>query len=213
MSWPQQRLDLWPEPARTRESFIVSAANAEAVARVDGWPAWPGGALALVGPPASGKSHLASAWAARAGASRAAEGPVLVEDADRLGDDERLFHLLTGAEARRGVLLTARAAPRDWPHGLADLRSRLAALPVAEIAPPDDALLAKVLARLLAAVGVRPEPDVVPYLVARMGRSLAEAKALAAALDSRAAALRRPVTRALAREVLEERGASGRLFG
>lgn len=212
MTWPQGRLDLWPAPDPSRASFIVTAANAAAVARLDAWPAWPGGALALVGPPSSGKSHLAAAWAARVAGDRSTPRALLLEGADREADDERLFHLLNGAEGRGGVLLTARLAPRDWPCRLPDLRSRLAALPVAELGPPDDALLRQVLARLFAAVGLRPDPEVIPYLATRMDRSLAEAGALVAALDARAAALARPVTRALAREVLEERRGTGDLF-
>ena len=179
---------------------------------MDAWPGWPGGALALIGPEASGKSHLAAAWAARAGADGAPDRPILVEDADRLSDDERLFHLLNGAEARGGLLLTSRFAPREWPHRLADLRSRLAALPVAELKPPDDALLAKVLDRLFEAAGLRPADDVVHYLLARMNRSLADAKDIVERLDARAAALSRSVTRALAGEVLDERAGLGELF-
>ena len=52
--------------------FIVTPSNSEAVAIVDSWPDWPAStvapALLLIGPPASGKSHLARVWAARAGA-------------------------------------------------------------------------------------------------------------------------------------------------
>ncbi|MEI9984851.1 MAG: hypothetical protein WDN69_17585 [Aliidongia sp.] len=53
-------------PALDREAFLVAAANAAAVAWIDRWPDWPAPALVLQGPPASGKTHLASVWRARA---------------------------------------------------------------------------------------------------------------------------------------------------
>ena len=70
----QLRLELGRAPSHRRDEFIVSDANAEAVRALDAWPAWHGGVLALVGPPGSGKTHLAKTWAARAGAVELAPG-------------------------------------------------------------------------------------------------------------------------------------------
>jgi chromosomal replication initiation ATPase DnaA len=132
-----------------------------------------------------------------------------VEDADRAPAGEPLFHLLNGAVQAGGLLLTARARPSAWTTTLPDLRSRLNALPVAELEEPDDAVLTGVLQRLFAERSIRPPDDLIPYLVRRIERSVPHARAVVARLDDEAAALHRPVTRALAREVLE---ASGELF-
>ncbi|WP_308237978.1 chromosomal replication initiator DnaA [Phenylobacterium sp. J426] len=148
----QLRLSLGRPTAYARDEFVVGASNAPAVRMVDAWPAWPGGALTLVGPEGSGKTHLAQAWAASAGAAvldrtspdiaEAERRPVLVEDVDQGVPDEALFHLINlAARDGGGLLLTARKAPALWSAALPDLRSRLNALPVAEIEPPDDALL------------------------------------------------------------------------
>ena len=193
-----------------RSDFVVSPANAEAVRLVDAWPAWPGGALCLVGAPGSGKSHLAAVWRERTGAARwdggAPQGPVLLEDADRQAGEDGLFHLLNRAAEGDTVLLTARTRPSGWTATLPDLRSRLNALTVAEIAEPDDAVLSGVLSRLFAERSITPPEDLIPYLIKRIGRSAAEARAVVERLDEEAAALHRPITRALAREVLEETG-------
>ncbi len=193
-----------------RSDFVVSPANAEALGAVDAWPAWPGGALCLVGPAGSGKSHLAAIWVARTGAvawdGRTSQGPVLLEDADRRGSEEVLFHLLNRAAEGHGLLLTARARPAGWPAHLPDLRSRLNALAVAEIEEPDDLVLSGVLARLFAERSITPPEDLIPYLVKRIERSVPQARAVVEQLDEEAAALHRPVTRALAREVLEAAG-------
>src|SRR5205814_2857410 len=54
--------------AQGRADFIVAPANQQAVAFLDSYPHWPAPAVALFGPPASGKSHLAAVWADKAGA-------------------------------------------------------------------------------------------------------------------------------------------------
>lgn len=207
------RLGLDRALATGRRDFVVSPANAEAVRRLDAWPDWPGGVLALVGPAGSGKSHLAAIWAERAGATAgpglAGRAPLLLEDADREPAGEALFHHLNAAAETGGLLLTARTRPAAWTTPLPDLRSRLNALPVAELHEPDDAVLAGVLARLFAERSIRPPDDLIPYLVRRIERSVPDARSLVARLDDEAAALHRPVTRALAREVL---GASNARF-
>jgi chromosomal replication initiation ATPase DnaA len=47
-------------------------------------------------------------------------------------------------------------------------------------------------------------PQLVDFLVARIERSLAQARAVVTALDARALALKRPLSRQLAAEILAE---------
>ncbi len=217
----QFRLPLTAAPTWGRDDFAVSAVNGEALARLDAWPAWPEGRLALVGPAGSGKTHLARVWAAQTDAVILdATGPaeaapdlpalrgkaILVEDADRRGEalsDEVLFHILNMAGVDGGtVLLTGRSAPVGWACAVPDLRSRLNALSVATIDEPDDVVLEAVLRRAFAQRLLKPDPDLYPYLVSRLPRSAAEAIAAADLLDEEAAERRRELNKALAREVL-----------
>jgi chromosomal replication initiation ATPase DnaA len=205
----QLRLPLQRDPSLRREDFVVSAANAEAVRLVDSWPAWPGGCLALVGPEGSGKTHLAHAWAARAratvpgGGQTAAQGPVLIEDADRFADAEALFHLINRAPVDGGLLLTSRLRPVAWPAALPDLRSRLNALTVAELHEADDELLQQVILKLFRERNIRPSEDVLPYMLRRIERSVAAARDLVERIDEAADAEQRPVSRVLVRQILE----------
>jgi chromosomal replication initiation ATPase DnaA len=199
-----------------RASFIVSPGNAEALAAIDGWREWPDPRLVLVGPADAGKSHLAAIWAEATGArtfhvnldlggeSRSA---VLVEDADRLEAGEAMFHLLNAAETGRPLLMTARAAPRDWTTALPDLRSRLNALRVILLAPPDDHVLLGLLDKFFRERNIKPEADVAAFLARRIERSAAAAFAIVASIDEAAAAERREITRAFARRILERDGA------
>ena len=227
----QLPLALEHRPALGRDSFMVSPGNAATVARVLDWRGWPGGRLALVGPPRAGKTHLAHVWMYASGARRveaaaleeaaaddlAAAGAVVVEDVDRLaeasspaGPERALLHLhnLLGAEGGF-LLVTGRQAPARWRVRLPDLASRLQAMPLAGIAPPDDALLASVMLKLAADRRVPVTPDAVHYLVRRMTRSIAEAERIVAALDRRSLALGRPVTRAMAAALLPRTDAAG----
>jgi chromosomal replication initiation ATPase DnaA len=224
----QLALDLALAPAFGRDDFLVSAANEAALALIDRWPAWPSRVVALVGPPGSGKSHLAAIWARASGAAvvdaaalttagvpaLAEAGAVVIENAPHPALEERaLFHLINLArEAALGVLIVAREDPARWPVQLPDLASRLKAATAVHIAPPDDGLLRAVLVKLFADRQLQVDEGAVSYLVARMHRSLGEARDLVAEIDTIALAEGAAVTRPFIARVLAARG-QGDLFG
>ncbi|HSV03395.1 MAG TPA: DnaA/Hda family protein [Phenylobacterium sp.] len=209
----QLRLRLGRRASYTRDTFVHGPSNAQATAAIDAWPRWHGGCLALVGPEGVGKTHLALAWAANAHAAVldrsapdivAADGqPVLLEDVDRGIPDEALFHLINLAARRGGgLLLTARTPPIAWPASLPDLRSRLNALPVVEIEPPDDQVLEGVLRKFFKERNIRPGAEVYPFLLRRIERSATAAREVVRQLDEAPDELK-PVSRVLARRILE----------
>ena len=206
----QLALDLGHRPALGREDFLIAPANRDAVAWIDRWPDWPHFALALAGPAGAGKSHLAAVWRARTGATMAPEpadvaerGCYVLDDADRIADETVFLHRYNLIAERGGnLLLIARESPSRWRIGLPDLRSRLASVPVAELDPPDDSLLAAVMVKQFADRQLRPPDDVVVYLLTRIERSFAAVRRIVAALDHAALSERRPITVALAREIL-----------
>lgn len=194
------------------EAFVTSDSNAEAVRVLARWPDGVGAVLALHGPPGSGKSRLAADWAERVGAvplngAEAAlidplelEGRPVLLDRAADADDESLFHLINLANSGGGaLLLVSRSAPRQWSVDLPDLRSRLDAVRAVAIAAPDDAVLSAILRARFAERSITPSDDVIDYLVRRLDRSAETAAAVVERLD----ALHRPVTRVLARQVLD----------
>lgn len=218
----QLAFDLPLRPATGADDFLVSEANAAAVAYLDRWPDWAAPSALLVGPPASGKSHLGKVWQARSGevalsaagideAAVAAFGrpevrALLIEDVDRgIGDERILFHLLNQArETASHLLLTSRTPAGEMTVGLPDLRSRLRALPVTTIAEPDDALLRGVLVKLFTDRQIAVEPPVIAYLLRHMERSFEAARRTVDGLDRLALAKRQRITRVLAAEVLAQ---------
>jgi chromosomal replication initiation ATPase DnaA len=203
-----------------REDFLSGPSNAAAAALIEAWPDWPTAAVVLVGPEGSGKSHLAAIWAADAGArflaARAladadlpatlATGAVVVEDLAAGAFDERaLFHLLNlGREQAAYILITARTAPAGWSFAIRDLGSRLKALPAVELTAPDDLLLRAVLVKLFADRQLDVDEGLVGYVALRIERSFAGARAAVARLDAEAMRQKRPLTKALAADILRE---------
>lgn len=101
------------------------------------------------------------------------------------------------------VLLTSAKAPAEWGAKLPDLRSRLAALPVARLKEPDEALMDVVLRRICREQFIQLSDDAAKYLVRRLPRTFAAAQAWAAALDEELVRGAKPVTTAIAKRALE----------
>jgi chromosomal replication initiation ATPase DnaA len=200
-----------------REDFIAGPSNSRALALIDRWPDWPDDIVALIGPEGAGKSHLASIWAEKAGARRLSghaladvdlvasfsTGALVVEDiAPSRIDEVALFHLLNLARQEKAdLLLIARTAPGTWPIALPDLMSRLRALPVVTVAPPDDFLLRALMVKLATDRQIELDEALLSFLTHRVERSFTGARTALARLDREAMRQHRPVTRALAAEL------------
>lgn len=212
----QLAFDLGHRPALGAEDFLVAPSNAEAVAWLDRWPAWPAPALVLHGPAGSGKTHLAHVFEARSGAKNVAAGlapdrvphlaaaSVVVDPAEGAAE-EPLLHLYNLVAERRGaLLLVGRSPPAQWRIGLADLRSRLLASPTIALRPPDDALLGAVLLKLFADRQIVVGEELIAFLLRRTERSFEAARRVVTQLDEAALAAGRPITVPFAGEVLRE---------
>lgn len=215
----QLAFDLDFRAALGREDFLVSPVNAAAVATIEDWQRWPQRAHAVAGPPGSGKSHLVEVWrtlseAIRLDAGALCEahvgqatetGAVAVEDIDRgIGEQRVLFHLFNLArEGRLALLVTTHALPGEIEIALPDLRSRLRAMALTRIEPPDEGLLRALLVKLMADRQLEVAPRVIEYVIPRMERSADAARRFVREVDRQALAARREVTVPLAREVLD----------
>jgi chromosomal replication initiation ATPase DnaA len=214
----QLTLEFAPEPGFERENFVISGSNEQAYAMIELWPGWPDPMLLILGPPGAGKSHLGAIWASIAKAdirpaaalagvnieALAATGPLLLENADAIGDAEaQLFHLVNlMRERRKPLVITAKAPPDAWGLRTADLLSRLRLAPTVAIGPPDDALMHAVLVKLLTDRQLVIDTNVISYIALRLERSLGVARSFIDALDREALARHRRISRAIAADVL-----------
>ncbi len=161
------------------DSVIITACNADAFAALGNHAAWPGHCAILVGPPRSGKSLMARYFAG--------QGGEVIDDADRL-DDEALFHRWNAAlAAGQSILLLSAKSPAGWNVALPDLRSRLSASQLLQIAAPDDELMAQLLLKHLHDRGTSIGPEALSYVIKRLERSHAALEKLAR--DANAVAL------------------------
>lgn len=207
-------------PGYDSRDFLPAESNLEALAWLE--TEWPDNRLLLWGPDGCGKSHLLHIWAERTGA-KILIGPMLhnldgipesgdlaLDDADTVGSEALLLHMLNTARDRGlRLLLAARTAPSRWPVRLPDLSSRLRAIAAVEIKPPSDDLLAAVLMRLLSDRQLNVALPVQDWLLARLPRSPAALLQAVVRLDKASLSSGRAITRSLAAKVLPEPGFEG----
>lgn len=213
----QLAFDLPADVRLEAEDFFVSPANEHAYAMILTPAAWPNGKLALVGPPSSGKTHLARVFAQGTGArilsarhidpaSPLPDTALVLEHCDQLPTDaeEWLFHAHNHlAQAGLPLLVTGRTPPARWDIALPDLASRLSAATTVTIDTPDEALLTAVLLKQFADRQLVPAPDAVTYLVKHLPRSLKAVHDTVARLDREALARSKSLTRPFVRDVLD----------
>jgi chromosomal replication initiation ATPase DnaA len=201
--WPQPGLALYGDPGAGKTHLTqVWRSRSEAVAL------GPQALLAKEPPELLGDAGacvLDDAEALWESAALPQAGPD--REALRQEGERRLLHVFNMMTQRGGhILFASRAAPARWPIALADLRSRLAALPAVALGPPDEQLIEAVLVKLFADRQLAVEPAVVRYLLRRMERSFAAARAVVAAIDEESLRSGRPVTVPFVGEVLARGG-------
>lgn len=180
-----------PGPSR----IVVGSANAAVFEACAATVSWPFRTALLAGPPRSGKSLIAR-WFEGEGAGEA------IDDADQL-DETELFHRWNRAQESGRPLLLVTGKP-DWKIALPDLASRLGAALHLEIGPPDDAMIAELIAVHAEQRGLALGPDAAAYLVPRCERSYIATERLVATIDRLSLERKVPPTQGIWREALEE---------
>ncbi|MDB5733756.1 MAG: hypothetical protein JWN16_393 [Alphaproteobacteria bacterium] len=196
--------------AQGRADFIVAPGNERAVAFIDSFPGWSAPSVALIGPPASGKSHLAAVWAQQSGAqvieaasleTGVPDGALVVENIAVGVAEAPLFALL---ERGAPLLLTSQAPPTEWRVALPDLVSRTNALLAFALWAPDDALLMGLAVKLFADRQLTVPESVVSHMIASLERSPGAIRDFVARADTLALAQKKPINLNLIRSLLAE---------
>jgi len=218
-------------PPPTLENFIPGR-NAELLHHVRQLAFAAGGErfIYVWGAPGSGRSHLlkGAVSAARSAGidalylrcERGAALPgdlashacIAVDDVERLEEAAQiaLFSAYNAVRERDGALLASGNVPPARLGLRADLVTRLGWGLVYEAQALDDEEKAQALRRRAAELGFALGDDVCGYLLARAPRDMATLLALTDALDRHSLEAKRPVTVALARELLQSAAAGER---
>jgi hypothetical protein len=195
----QLALPLGPVAPDGSGRIVVGSANHAAIEGLSHPESWPFRTAILIGPPRSGKTTLAGWFGEQAG-----ESAQVLDDADTM-DETALFHRWNAAQqSATPLLLTATAREGGWPIALADLRSRLGAALWLPIGPPDDAMLAQLIAAHAEARAMVIGDEGAAYLASRAERSHLAAESLVAAIDRISLERKAPPGPGVWREALEQ---------
>ncbi|MCC0023582.1 MAG: hypothetical protein H6874_05110 [Hyphomicrobiaceae bacterium] len=220
----QLPLDLPARDSFSRDDLVVWQGNRLAFDYLLSFPDWSSPLCLIVGPPKSGKTHLAHIFANLSGALlidsdtgtlsqllaellEEEKRPVVIDDIDRFETAEReLFHLINASmRSGRPVLMTASGPVERWAFVTDDLKSRARLATRFELSEPDDVELTQIFVKLLADRQLSVDLSVVSYLMARMERSMQDVVGMVHLLDRLSLAKGRAITRALAAEALAMR--------
>lgn len=177
-------------PAR----IVVGDANRAVLDALSVPESWPFRTAVLSGAPRSGKSLIAR-WFSETG-----KGEVL-DDADAL-DETDLFHRWNRAQ-ENGTALLLVTGRQPWEIALPDLRSRLGAALHLAIGPPDDAMIADLIAVHAAQHGLALGEGAITYLLPRVERSFAGIERLVAVIDRLSLERKQAPTLSIWRDALE----------
>lgn len=220
----QLAFDISLPPNYKEEDFLVAKCNRDAWAALQQWDNDKTTCSLIKGPKSSGKSHLAHIWAQKNHAKimgayslsnetspenifeEQNSKNLVIEDCEKLEDESTLFHFLNFMRNNINYRLLLTVDEQACWNGfeLADLRSRLQALPQAEIHQPDDALLTALLVKSFQDKQVDISQTSLGYLLPRIERSFDGVKNIIEKLDQHAIAKKRPITRSLIQEVLTQ---------
>lgn len=218
MKTPRQIPIKFPEPELGLKDFILTQANrgpVEAALKPD---LWPYHVFCLIGPRGSGLSTLCQIWAHECDGlrltakeldkmkpSQAADlssGRVVVDEADAVKNEQALLLLISAVDRLGGrLLLTGHNPPSQWRSATSDLASRLKAAPLAQIGPPDEAMMRARLQAVAKAQYLHMPEAVEDYLLIRIGLRY---DLVGQVIDALAGAVGgRELTVPVAREILE----------
>lgn len=209
----------FPETLLDFDAMEQTPANARIISALRDVERWTQPALLLVGSEKSGLTTLAAAWAAEQHGlyldatseqdfsnlfpDDVVGESVAIDNAESIADESWLLNELSSINRVGGrLLLTANRPPSEWTLNSPDLRSRLLAIPIVDLGPPDDALMRARLRRAMSRFGVNLPVQVEDYLVVRLGLSYTAIEDTVKILAG-AAGGRRALTVPLARNALE----------
>ncbi|GIR46947.1 MAG: hypothetical protein CM15mP56_5230 [Alphaproteobacteria bacterium] len=179
----QQTLPLKLLPSYGRHDFIVGESNLEAVKWVDNFSKSKVNGLVIIGPIASGKSHLISTLKNKYKILEAEEineekinilelKDLIIENIEKIENHYFFLHVINVVKEKNfKVLLTSRLPIKELNIRLEDLKSRLLAYSHSKILLPTDDVLRGIIIKISKDKGLLLSDNVINYILSHVERS------------------------------------------
>ena len=179
----QQTLPLKLLPSYDRHDFIVGASNLEAVKWVNNFSKSKINGLVIIGPTASGKSHLISTLKNKYKILEAEEineekinilelKDLIIENIEKIKNHYFFLHIINLIKEKNfKVLLTSRLPIKELNIRLEDLKSRLLAYSHSKILLPTDDVLRGIIIKISKDKGLLLSDTVINYILSHIERS------------------------------------------
>ena len=179
----QQILPLKLLPSYGRHDFIVGQSNLEAVKWIDNFSKSKVNGLVIIGPSASGKSHLISTLKNKYKIFEAGEineeninilelKDLIIENIEKIENHYFFLHVINVVREKNfKVLLTSRLPINKLNIRLEDLKSRLIAYSHSKILLPTDDVLRGIIIKISKDKGLLLSDIVINYIISHVERS------------------------------------------
>ena len=179
----QQTLPLKLLPSYGRHDFIIGESNIEAVKWVDNFSKSKVNGLVIIGPVASGKSHLISTLKNKYKILEAEEineekinilelKDLIIENIEKIKNHNFFLHVINVVKEKNyKVLLTSRLPIEKLDIKLEDLKSRLLAYSHSKILLPTDDVLRGIITKISRDKGLLLSDNVINYILSHVERS------------------------------------------
>ena len=179
----QQTLPLKLLPSYDRHDFIVGKSNLEAVKWIDNFSKSKVNGLVIIGPIASGKSHLISTLKNKYKILKAEEineekinilelKDLIIENIEKIENHYFFLHVINIVKEKNfKVLLTSRRPITELDIRLQDLKSRLLAYSHSKILLPTDDVLRGIIIKISKDKGLLLSDTAINYILSHVERS------------------------------------------
>ena len=213
----QQTLPLKPLPSCGRHDFIVGESNLEAVKWVDNFAKSKVHGLVIIGPIASGKSHLISTLKNKYKILEAEDineekinilelKDIIIENIEKIENYYFFLHIINIVKEKNfKVLLTSRLPVKELNIKLEDLKSRLLAYSHSKILPPTDDVLRGIIIKISKDKGLLLSDIVINYILNHIERSYSIINSFIEELDQLSLIRKKKITIPLIKKFIESK--------
>ena len=213
----QQTLPLKLLPSYGRHDFIVGESNMEAVKWIDNFSKSKINGLVIIGPGASGKSHLISTLKNKYKILEAEDineekinilelKDLIIENIERIENHYFFLHVINVVREKNfKVLLTSRLAIKELNIRLKDLKSRLLTYSHSKILLPTDDVLRGIIIKISKDKGLLLSDTVINYIISHIERSYLIINTFISDLDQLSLIKKKKITIPLIKKFIESK--------